>query len=305
MRVLIIGCGYVGMEVARAWLDDGHEVHGVRRSPEGLAALAASGIRPLAGDVSDRASVTSWPREWDVVVHAVSSSRGGLEAYRRVYLEGAANLVSHLSPQPPARVIHVGSTSVYGQQDGSWVDEDSATEPTGEAGRILVATERVWREAWDRHGLPVVMLRASGIYGPGRGRMLAQLLAGEARLEGDGLRWMNMVHRDDVARAVVVAAAKGKPGRTYNVNDDEPVRQRDILGWLAAWRGLPMPGVREVSPGQAGQPQSATLRARTHKRVSNRRLREELGWSPLFPTFREGHVSGRVVPGSTTPQGPG
>ena len=147
MRVLIVGCGYVGMEVARACAAEGHEVHGVRRSPAGLAMLAAAGIQPLAGDVADASSVATWPRRWDVVVNAVSSSGGGLEGYRRAYLEGSTNLASHLRDSPPCRVVHVGSTSVYPQTDGSWVDEESPAEPEGEAGRVLVATEQAWLEA--------------------------------------------------------------------------------------------------------------------------------------------------------------
>jgi nucleoside-diphosphate-sugar epimerase len=295
MRVLIVGCGYVGMEVARACLADGHEVHGVRRSPAGLAMLAAAGIQPLAGDVADASSVATWPRRWDVVVNAVSSSGGGLEGYRRAYLEGSTNLASHLRDSPTCRVVHVGSTSVYPQTDGSWVDEESPAEPVGEAGRVLVATEQAWLDAWRRHALPVLLLRASGIYGPGRGRMLAQVLSGEARIEGDGSRWLNMIHRDDVAGAVLSAMARGVPGRIYNVTDNEPVQQRDLLAWLASSRGLPVPP-RQDATARPVHGASPSMRARTNKRVSNRRLRDELGWRPRFPTFREGYPPGTPAP---------
>ena len=284
MRILIVGCGYVGMEVARALVRMGHDVHGVRRSPEGLRALASENIHPLAGDVSDPASVAAWPRNWDLVVNAASSSGGGVDAYRRVYLDGTRNLASHLEGAGLGRFVHVGSTSVYGQADGSWVDEASPAQPGSDSARVLVEAEHVLLVAAQSSSFPAVLLRVSGIYGPGRGHARQQLLRGEARLDGDGSRWLNMIHRDDVAAAVLAAATSGQPGRVYNVTDDEPVRQRDFLEWLAALHGLPMPG-----PGHGGEGRSTT-RARTDKRVSNRRLREELGWRPTFPTYRQGYA---------------
>ena len=96
MKALIVGCGYVGIATARLLLASGYEVHGVRRSQAGLDALAAAGIRPLHGDVSDAASIASWPRDWDVVVNAASSAGGGVDAYRAVYLQGTQNLIEHL-----------------------------------------------------------------------------------------------------------------------------------------------------------------------------------------------------------------
>jgi len=291
MRVLIVGCGYVGTAVARALVHLGHDVHGVRRSPEGLQALASENIQPLAGDVSDPASVATWPRNWDVVVNAASSSGGGVDAYRRVYLDGTRNLVAHLEGAGLGRLVHVGSTSVYGQADGSWVDEASPAQPGSDSARVLVEAEHVLLAACRSSGFPAVLLRVSGIYGPGRGHALQQLLRGEARLDGDGSRWLNMIHRDDVAAAVLAAATSGQPGRVYNVTDDEPVRQRDFLQWLADAHGLPMP--HQGNDAERQPPARTRTRARTDKRVSNRRLREELGWNPIFPTFRHGYAAPR------------
>jgi nucleoside-diphosphate-sugar epimerase len=299
MKALIVGCGYVGIATARLLLASGYEVHGVRRSQAGRDALAVAGIRPLHGDVSDAASIASWPRDWDVVVNAASSAGGGVDAYRAVYLQGTQNLIEHLGRAAVRSFVHVGSTSVYAQVDGSWVDEGSPTEPRSEAARVLVATEQALRDAWERRGFPAIVLRASGIYGPERGHARQELLHGRARIDGDGSRWLNMVHRDDVAGAIVAAAAGGRPGRTYNVTDNEPVRQRDLLAWLATRLGCPMPGPREDA-----NPRPST-RAPTNKRVSNRRLRDDLGWTPRFPSYREGYAEACPVPDSTPDIGPG
>lgn len=286
MRVLIVGCGYVGLELGRQWAASGAEVAGVCRSPESAAGLVASGLRAITGDITAAEDVGRWPGGWDVVVNAVSSSRGGPEVYRDVYLAGTRHLAGWLRRTGVGRYVHLSSTSVYGQTDGGWVDETSATEPGSATSRILVDTEAWLLSAFAEDGFPVQILRVAGIYGPGRGFALQQLLKGEARIQGDGLRWVNMVHRDDVASAVRAVAERGGVGRVYNVVDDEPVAQGEFVTWLAGSHGLPVPPVATEAEN------AARKRGLTHKRVSNRRLRTETGWEPRYPTFREGYAVG-------------
>lgn len=282
MRILILGGGYVGRAVGARLAAAGHAVFGVRRGPDD-GTLAAAGLRPLAADVTRPETLAALPQGWDAVVNGVSSAGGDAAAYRALYLEGTRNVLAWLRAAPPRRYVHLGSTSVYGQTDGSWVDEDSPTQPAAETARVLVATEELLRGA-AAAGFPAVLLRVAGIYGPDRGRLFQQLLRGAARLDGDGSRWLNQVHRDDVAGAIEAALERGKAGRVYNVADGEPVTQRDFLFWLADALGRPRPG--------AAAPDEARPRRRgaTNKRVSSRRLREELGWQPRYPTFREGYA---------------
>lgn len=283
VRVLIVGCGYVGVEAGRQWADRGAHVEGVRRSLEGAEELEDAGITLRLGDVTRREDVLAWPGEWDVVVNAVSSSRGGIDVYRRVYGEGSEHLLAWIAGGRVGRYIHLSSTSVCGQIDGSWVDESSATTPTSETSRLLVSTEQRLMAAHADSGLPVSVLRVAGIYGPGRGYQLQQLVRGEARIQGDGRRWVNMVHRDDVARAIRAVSESGSAGRIYNVVDDEPVAQGDFVTWLAREHGFPVP------PVASEEENAARKRGLTHKRVRNARLRSETGWAPAFPTFREGY----------------
>ncbi len=284
MRALILGCGYVGMELGEELARRGHEVSGVRRSGSADAELKARGILPLQADVADRGSLSRLPAEWDWVVHCASSSGGGPEEYRRVYLEGMANLNAWLSAKPPAKLVYTSSTGVYGQTDGSVVDETGRTDPLPQTARILSETEQVIFSAFKDTGFPAVVLRVAGIYGPSRGHYLKQFLGGAARIEGEKGRFLNMIHRDDVAGCILAALERGRPGQAYNAVDDEPVTQRDFFGWLAAQLGRPLP------PTVADDPDAARKRGVTNKRVSNRKLKTELGYAFKYPTFREGYA---------------
>jgi len=283
MRVLIVGCGYLGTAAGALLVQSGHEVVGLRRTNEGHDELLAHGIEPVLGDITDPQSLGQLTGTFDAVVNTVSSSRGGADVYRAVYLEGTRTLLEWLRPHPVRRYVYTSSTSVYGQADGSTVDEESPAEPGTETGTVLRATEELLLDA-ARSGFPAVILRVAGIYGPGRGHLFRQFLDGEARLSGDGHRCMNMIHRDDAATAIVAALERGQGGRIYNCTDDESVTQRHFLEWLSDQLSRPMPGTAdEEAP-------TRKKRGITHKRVSNLRLRSELGWVPRHPTFREGYA---------------
>jgi nucleoside-diphosphate-sugar epimerase len=138
MRILIVGCGYVGLALGQRLSSSGAEVLGLRRQGDPDGAMAAAGIQPLSGDLTRPADLEAIPGDFDAVVCAVSSSRGGADAYREVYLGGARNLIEWARHRRVGRMVSVSSTSVYSQTDGSWVSEDSPVEPAGETGRLLV-----------------------------------------------------------------------------------------------------------------------------------------------------------------------
>ena len=282
-RTLIIGCGYVGLATGALLAAAGDAVFGLRRSADGDEALRAAGITPLLGDLTHREDLDRLPGLFDRVVNCVSSSRGGAAEYREVYLEGTRTLLDWLGSRPIAKYVHVSSTSVYAQDDGSVVDEGSPAEPRGETGRLLRATEDLLIAAARDHGFPAVVLRVAGIYGPGRGHLFQQLVRGEARISGGGTRHMNMVHRDDVASAIAAVLDRGEAGEIYNCADDTPVSQLGFLAWASGALGRPLP------PHATGAEDAARKRGRTDKRVSNAKLRA-LGWAPRFPSFREGYA---------------
>jgi nucleoside-diphosphate-sugar epimerase len=282
MRALIAGCGYVGLRVGTELARQGHEVCGLRRSDTGHAELRAAGLAPIVADIARLETLTAISPKFDWVICCASATGGGAERYRGVYVDGLRNLVAWLAAAPPKRFVYTSSTSVYGQTDGSIVDERRPTEPAEETARILVEAEEILLTAARERGFPGVVLRLAGIYGPGRGYWLKQFLRGEARLEGRGERVLNMIHREDAVSAIIAALHRGRPGEVYNVVDDEPVSQLVLFQWLSERLGRPLPPAGP-EPGPDRRKRGAT-----NKRISNRKLKLELCSTLHYPTFREG-----------------
>jgi nucleoside-diphosphate-sugar epimerase len=270
-RILIAGCGYVGQATAELFHHAGWEVQGWTRSPESAAALSGKPYQVIPVDIGERSRVKAYPENFDVVILCASTRGGGEDVYRQVYLNGARNLLARF---PEATIVFTSSTSVYGQNDGSVVTEESETEPVQKTGRILLETENAVL------GSGGIVARLAGIYGPGRSALLRKFLAGEATLDPDNDRFINQVHRDDIAAALFLMVTQEPLGRQiYNVVDDQPILQSDCYLWLAAKLGRPVPPTRRSA--------SKRKRGTTNKRVSNARLRS-LGWRPRYPAFADG-----------------
>ena len=291
MRALIIGCGYIGLPLGAKLARQRHEVFGLRRNPSAAAELERAGIKPLSADITRPEQLAKLPRDFDWVVNCVASNGGTAEDYRSVYLQGMRNVVdwltsSNVSNRKPGepRFIYTSSTSVYGQNDGSAVDETSLTEPTAETARALLETERTLLAAAEQRNFSAMILRVAAIYGPGRGYWFKQFVNGEARLDGKGERILNMIHRDDVIGCIIGALKRGKPDNIYNAVDDEPVSQFDFFSWFAETLGRPMPD--SVTENVEG----TRKRGVTNKRISNRKLKSDLGYHFKYASFREGYT---------------
>ena len=282
MRVLIVGCGYVGVPLGAELVRLGHEVFGLRRNLSAESELKTAGIQPLFGDVTKPNELKNLPHDFDWVVNCVAAG-GDVENYREVYFNGTINLFEWLAPNPPKKFVYTSSTSVYAQNDGSQVKESSPTEPAAETSKILVETEKVLLHAAAQNKFPAVILRVVGIYGPDRGHWFKQFLKDAAHIEGDGARFLNMIHRDDLVGCIIAALKNGRPGEIYNATDDEPVNQLHFFQWLAQAVDKPLPPSVPENPGEYRR------RGVTNKRVSNRKLKMELGHRFKYPNFRIGY----------------
>jgi len=270
-RILIAGCGYVGQAAADLYHAAGWAVEGWTRSAESVATLSAKPYPICEVDISRRAKVAERRKTFDAVIHCASSSGGDAEMYRQVYLDGARNL---LETFPGSKLLFTSSTSVYAQRDGSWVTEESETKPTRETSQILLETER---SVLANGG---IVARLAGIYGPGRSALLTKFVEGTAIIDAENDRFVNQVHRDDIAAALfLLLSRKAEGAQIYNVVDDQPILQSECYRWLAQRLNRPLPSIERSTQERK--------RSDSNKRVSNANLRA-LGWTPRYPKFADG-----------------
>lgn len=277
MHALIAGCGYLGRRVARMWLEQEDAVSALTRSSSRAAEFVSAGIEPVVGDVTASTTLAALPAA-DVLLFAIGFDRSAAPSKQQVYVDGLRNTLRAMEGRV-GRVLYVSSTSVYGQSDGSWVDEDSPTEPTSEGGRICLEAEDLVREWSQRTNVSALVLRLAGIYGPGR--LLAKV---DALRRGDpfgGLpdAWLNLIHVDDAARVLLAYSQPVQTG-TVLVCDDEPVPRRVFYSRLAEVLHAPPPTFDESLPG--GRTDGL------NKRCRNARLRRECGAVLKYPTSTTG-----------------
>ena len=269
-NILIAGCGDLGNSLARLLLADGHTVWGLRRT---LSALA-DGVQGIALDVT-QAAPWPLPTNLDYVFYtAAAGGRSDPTRYQAVYVQGLRNLLASLQQQRQTvqRVFFSSSTSVYGQNAGQWVDEDSPAAGTELGSQALQAAEQLLLNG----PYPATVLRLGGIYGPGRVWLIEHARRG-AQCPLEPPQWTNRIHRDDAARALQHLMYLAQPQSVYIGVDDQPTPMYEVLSWLAEQLHAPAP-----QPGPAPDPR------RQNKRCSNRRLRES-GFVLRYPSYREGY----------------
>jgi nucleoside-diphosphate-sugar epimerase len=276
-QVVIAGCGYVGNALATGLLAEGHEVFGIRRT----AGALASGVKAIPGNVATPAALGPAPSRVEYAVFAVGADEGTESAYRKAYLDGLAGFLQWLldEGQRPRRIVMTSSTSVYGQRRGEPIDESSPTHPTQFRGETLLASERLLAAS----GIPSVILRLGGIYGPGRTGLIERARQGALALRGTP-HFTNRIHRDDAAGLIQHLLFHPDPEPLYLGVDDEPAEEAELYHWLAREVGADPPGV----PSEEGAVASHPRRSAGSKRCSNARARAS-GYSFRYPTWREGY----------------
>jgi len=279
-RVLIAGCGYVGTTLGLGLAAAGDEVFGLRRSPTGLP----SAIRPVAADLAgDPAALAeALPLGIDAIVYCAAADGPGEDAYRAAYVTGVERLLAALEGRGrrPRRLVYTSSTSVYAQDDGSWVDETTPATAITPTARALLDCERAVLEGT----VPAVVLRLAGIYGPGRSRLIEAVRSGRATIDDDGPpAWTNRIHRDDAAGAIAHLLRLERPDRVYIGADARPAPQQEVTAWIAERLGAPR-------PPSAARASGGSRDLRGSKRCSSGRLLAS-GYVLRFPSYREGYAA--------------
>lgn len=271
--VFIVGAGYVGLRAAEMLSAKGTPVLVGRRSiPAGVAGHAM--------DVLEPGSFPDAMREAGAVVYCVAADGFSEEAYRAAYVTGLRNVLGNLAGGAARRFVFVSSTGVYGQSDGSVVDERSDPAPAGFSGRILLEGEALVRAA----PFSATTIRFSGIYGPGRHRIVDEVRSGAPVARSRWEAFTNRIHREDCARALVHLVERARVAPLYIGSDASPAPLSEVMTWIAARLGVAPPPVVEEAP--------AGRRSRGgNKRCSSALLRSE-GFALAYPSYREGYAVG-------------
>lgn len=274
--LLSFGHGYSAQALARRLLARGWRVTGTTRTPEKAARIRASGAGALLWPGEDPRPALSEATHLLVSVAPGEAGDPVLDALAPALREAAPRLdwAGYLS-----------TTGVYGDREGGWVDETSECRPATRRGRWRLAAERAWMRLRAEAGLPLHVFRLAGIYGPGRGPF-AKVRAGAARRIVKPGQVFSRIHVEDIATVLEASIARPNPGAVYNLCDDLAAPPEDVIAHAAGLLGLPVPPA--VPFEEAEMTEMARSFYAESKRVSNARIKEELGVRLAYPTYREG-----------------
>lgn len=271
-QLLIVGCGDIGRRFAQFLPQVQYEVTGLRRRVQENTSF----VQYQSGDVTDKAQLAQvLAKGFDVIVITMTPAERSDAGYERAYVQTCRNLVELLqqAEHKPRLVIFVSSSAVYAQMDGGWVDEESPTEPDSFSGKRLLEAEQIIRSS----GLPATVVRFSGIYGPGRNRLIEQVRQGKA---SSSAHITNRIHADDCARVLAHLVGLNRAGQKldniYLASDSAPTPMIEVVSWLAQQ----MNSEDFLSPDAVNE--------RGNKRCSNKRLLDT-GFEFRYPSFKEGY----------------
>ncbi|USG61130.1 SDR family oxidoreductase [Sneathiella marina] len=180
---------------------------------------------------------------------------------------------------------YLSTTGVYGNLDGGWVDESSSYNPTGPRGQRRVDAEKSWLRQYDEFGLPVHIFRLPGIYGPGRNQLVS-LKKGKARRISKPGQVFSRIHVSDLVAILSASMNKPCPGSIYNIADDAPTPPEEVVAYAAELLGVAPPPLQDFETADLS-PMARSFYADS-KRVSNAKIKSELGIQLKYPTYREG-----------------
>ncbi len=271
-RILVAGCGALGGMIAQQ-LSAQATVYGLRRNPDKVPA----GIQPVAADLLAPAQLEAQiPQALDAIVYCLTPGRYDDEGYRQAYVTGLNNLLAAVSGQAVKRVVFISSTSVYHQDDDSWVTEDSPTAPLRHSAQRILEGEQLALSG----PFPATVVRFSGIYGPSRRRFLTAVQRGEMNPATPG-PYSNRIHEVDAAGVVahlLRLALSGEPlARHYIASDCEPARLDEVVAW-----------VRAQVPCAPALADARTAGRSGSKRCDNQRLLTT-GFQFRYPDYRVGY----------------
>ncbi|MES2896019.1 MAG: SDR family oxidoreductase [Pseudomonadota bacterium] len=277
MRLFIYGYGFAAQALTRRLQPQGWNISATYRRPEAARAMTAQGVDPVAAD--DIAGVAAHLARTQAILIAAPPGPEGCPALQ-VLVPALARAEAF-----PDWIGYLSTTGVYGDRKGGWVFEDSRLAAQSTEGARRVGAERDWLEVGRGMGLTVTIHRLPGIYGPGRSAF-DRLREGKARRVAAPGQVFSRIHVDDLAAGLDASMARPRAGGVYNLCDDEPAPNSEVVAYAARLLGMEPPPETPLDL-EAMRPQARRFYAES-KRVSNARAKAELGWRPVYPSYREG-----------------
>jgi nucleoside-diphosphate-sugar epimerase len=277
-HLLFFGLGFSARVLAERLAAKGWTVTATSRSVEGTEKIRAAGYNALVFD----GTVPLPASAWEGVTHVVVSAPPGADGDPVLRLH-AGDIAARA--RQFRWIAYLSTTGVYGDHGGALVTEETPLTPNTERGHKRLLAESQWLALWRSHGLPVHIFRLAGIYGPGRNQLLSLLDGTAKRVIKEG-QVFSRIHVADIANVLEASIAKPNPGGAYNVCDDEASPPQDVVEHGAKLLGLPVPPAIAFEHAELS-PMARSFYADS-KRVSNARLKQELGVSLSYPSFREG-----------------
>jgi nucleoside-diphosphate-sugar epimerase len=281
-EVFIAGCGYIGERIARSYQESGAEVTCMVRSPEHGSRLESTGFTTVVSALDDVAALPPLNLTDCILFYLVPPPGGGIADSR------ARNFIAQISEtEKPAKIVYMSATSVYGGAGGDVVTEESPTIPDSAMGKRRLDAEAAFREYGVAGNVPVVILRVSGIYGPGR-LPLMQISQGQPLLNEDESGPSNRIHADDLAAVSIAAAEDGLDDEIFNISDGHPSSMTSYFNACADALGLPRQP--QVTLNEARQVMSPLMFSYVNQSrvVDNRRMMDRLNVKLRYENLSEG-----------------
>ena len=281
-NIFIAGCGYIGRRVAKQERAEGSRVAAMSHSESSAKALRQYGIEVVMGDLDDPASLKDLSLAKSVVYYFAPPPAEGITDPRMVAFLSAIKQSSL-----PERVVLISTTGVYGNCKGEWVSEERPAAPEADRAKRRLSAETILSRWGKANSIPVIILRVPGIYGPGK-LPEKRLREGLPVLSEEDSPFSNRIHADDLARACLAAARKGKGGSIYNISDGHPTTMTDYFYKVADLLGISRPSSISLEEARRELSDGMLSYLAESKRLDNRKMREELGIEPLYPTLESG-----------------
>ncbi len=280
--VLIVGCGDIGIRVARLVKSEGGVVFGLARDEEGAGRLRSHGVEPVLANLDDQGSLAALPTA-DRLVFYFAPPPGGGSIDGRMRKFCAATGTERL----PAKVVYMSTSGVYGDCGGAWVTEETPVNPQTSRAQRRVDAEQTLQTWGRKHQVPIVILRVTGIYGPGR-LPIARLQQGHPVLREEDSPVTNRIHADDLARICIAAARKGIDGECFNISDGQPGTMTQYFMAVADKLGFPRP--KQVSMDEAKQVMNPMMLSylTEARRMDNLKMLEQLEITLQYPDLESG-----------------